>query len=116
MVVIEDVPSGSVDMFALLRAAPYTPGGGSAAPAWASPTTGSFSRNASVSPKLFAWAFQFSSVKPRLYDQSCIRLCIANRFVTAAATSKLWPGTKAAPYGVPGLQSARFQAFVHGKL
>ena len=64
MFVIDGEPSGSVIMFALSRAFAYTPGGGSAAPAWASPITGSFSRNGSVSPKFDSWAFQFSSVKP----------------------------------------------------
>src|SRR3954453_7045396 len=43
-----------------------------------------------------------------------MRLCCTNRFVTAAETSKLWPTTKFAPYGVPGLQSWLNQAFVHG--
>src|SRR5262245_47724368 len=31
--------------------------------------------------------FQVASVKPRWYDQSCIRLCMANRFAVAALTS-----------------------------
>jgi hypothetical protein len=31
--------------------------------------------------------FQVASVKPRWYDQSCIRLCMANRFAVAASTS-----------------------------
>ena len=39
---------------------------------------------------------------------------LANRFVVAAAMSKLSPRTNAAPYGEPGLQSAVLQALVHG--
>ena len=56
------------------------------------------------------------SVNPRKYDQSCIRLCIAKRFVTAAKMSF--------PVGMRfvGLQPGGFdagivcQAFVHGKM
>jgi hypothetical protein len=43
-----------------------------------------------------------------------MRLCITNRFVTAAETSKLLPTSNAAPYGVPGLQSFANHSFVHG--
>ena len=57
MLVIDDEPSGSVAMFALSR----TP---TAAPAWTSPTTGSFSRKGSVRPKFESWELKFSSVKP----------------------------------------------------
>jgi hypothetical protein len=64
MLVIDDEPSGSVDMFALLRAPAYTPGGGSAAPACTSPSTGSFSRNDSVAPKFDSCELKLSSVKP----------------------------------------------------
>ena len=64
MFVIDEEPSGSVDMFALLRALAYTPGGAVAAPACASPSTGSFSRKVSVSPKFDSWALKLSSVKP----------------------------------------------------
>jgi hypothetical protein len=45
-------------------------------------------------PKFESWAFQRRSVKPRKYDQSCMRLCIAKRFVTAAEMSLLTPGVK----------------------
>jgi hypothetical protein len=62
----DDEPSGSVLMFALSRALAYTPGGGVVAPACVSPMTGSFSRNASVSPKFELCPLKFSSVKPRL--------------------------------------------------
>ena len=34
--------------------------------------------------------FQAASVKPRWYAQSCIRLCMANRLVTAASASLRW--------------------------
>jgi hypothetical protein len=57
MLVIDDEPSGSVAMFALSRTA-------TAAPAWTSPTTGSFSRKASVSPKFDSCELKLSSVKP----------------------------------------------------
>jgi hypothetical protein len=69
-----------------------------------------------VAPKLESWAFQFSSVKPRKYDQSCIRLCCTNRFVTAAEMSKLCPGTKLLPYGVPGSQSSSYHELLHGNV
>jgi hypothetical protein len=45
-----------------------------------------------------------------------MRLCITNRFVTAAAMSKLSPTVNAEPYGSPGLQSAANHAFVHGNV
>ena len=60
-------------------------------------------------PTFDSWAFQCSSVKPRLYDQSCMRLCIANRFVTAAPMSWLEPGTN----GVKHLLANH--AFVQGE-
>jgi hypothetical protein len=66
MFVTDEDPSGSVVMFALLRALAYTSGGGVVAPACVSPTTGSFSRNASVRPKWDDCALTFSSVKPRV--------------------------------------------------
>src|SRR5687767_1315320 len=85
----DGVPSGRVFMFALSRPAyvgapPVTP------PAWASPRIGSFSPSGRT-PKLKSWAFHVASVKPSPYDQSCMRLCIANRFVEAASMS-LPPG------------------------
>src|SRR4051812_7694484 len=106
MFVIEDEPSGSVVMFALSRCV-----AGGSAPACVSPTTGSFSRKGSVRPKLLDCPFQLSSVKPSRYDQSCIRLCIVNRFVTAAETSTLWPTT-----GLGTLQSVVDHSFVHGNV
>ena len=51
-------PSGIGNMFALSRAPASTP-------ACALPTTGSFSRQVSVNPKLTSWAFQLRSVKPK---------------------------------------------------
>src|SRR5687767_12796782 len=101
MLVMGDRPSGIGYMLALSR----TPAG---APAWLSPMTGSFSRQVSVRPKLTSWPFQLRSVKPRKYDQSCMRLCATNRFVTAAESSQVAPG---AP-GV-GLQSPLNQSFDH---
>src|SRR3954470_7522031 len=106
MFVTDDEPSGSVIMFALSRCFV-----GPKAPACVSPSTGSFSRKASVRPKLLDCAFQLSSVKPSRYDQSCIRLCIVNRFVTAAETSTLWPGV-----GLGTLQSLVNHEFVHGNV
>src|SRR4051794_27963833 len=100
-------PSGIVVMFALSR---WVAGPANAA-ACASPVTGSFWRKASVRPKLLDCAFQLSSVKPSRYDQSCIRLCIVNRFVTAAETSTLWPTT-----GLGTLQSVVDHSFVHGNV
>ena len=45
-----------------------------------------------------------------------MRLCCTNRFVTAAATSKLLPTVNASPYGVPGLQSCANHWLVHGNV
>src|ERR1700754_3869344 len=45
-----------------------------------------------------------------------MRLCITNRFVTAAEMSKLLPTVNAEPYGLPALQSAANHAFVHGNV
>ena len=103
MFVIDETPSGSVIMFALSRVVV-------AAPDCTSPTSGSFSRLSSVSPKLLACAFQFCSVNPRKYAQSCRRLCITNRFTAAAESSYVEPGTG----GVAGLHCRVFQLFVHG--
>src|SRR3954447_24383010 len=100
-------PSGIVVMFALSR---WVAGPANAA-ACASPVTGSFSRKGSVRPKLLDCAFQLSSVKPSRYDQSCMRLCTVNRFVTAAATSKLCPTTTPV-----GSQSRLNQSLVHGNV
>src|SRR3954463_16526698 len=62
------------------------------APAWTSPKSESLP--SVPTPKLLSWAFQCAWLKPRLYDQSCSRLCIANRFVTDAAMSLPTPGTR----------------------
>src|SRR4051812_23787383 len=115
MFVIDDVPSGSVIMFALSRTGPPACGG-IVAPDCVSPITGSFSRVASVRPKFEFCEFQLSSVKPRLYAKSCMRVCCTKRFVTAAETSKLLPTTKFVPYGVPGSQSLANHSFVHGNV
>ena len=47
----------------------------------------SWSPSAPPRPKLYVCMFHVASVKPRPYDQSCIRLCIANRFARAASMS-----------------------------
>jgi hypothetical protein len=61
MFVTDEEPSIAVAMLALFRAPRANACGVAiAAPAWASPVTGSFWRKASVNPK-----FQFCSVKPR---------------------------------------------------
>ena len=60
-------------------------------------------------PKLNAWAFHAVSVKPRTYDQSCIRLCIAWRFARAASMSFCWSEVNDA-----GLQRDVNHWFVHG--
>src|SRR2546423_5843984 len=86
MFVIDETPSGSVIMFALSRVVV-------AAPDCTSPTSGSFSRLSSVSPKLLACAFQFCSVNPRKYAQSCRRLCITDRITAPAESSHVEPGT-----------------------
>ena len=54
-------------------------------PAWALPCSGSLLRP--PRSKLTSCRFQAVSVKPSLYDQSCMRLCIANRFAIAASMS-----------------------------
>ena len=76
-------------------------------PAWAFPCSGSFSTP--PRPKLNAWALKVVSVKPRLYDQSCMRLCIACRFARAASMSFSSGDVNAA-----GLQRSSYHWFVHG--
>src|SRR5919108_1877891 len=101
MFVLEGVPSGCVLMLALSREP------GTTAPDWARPSTGS--PPSPPLPKFDCWAFQVASVKPRLYDQSCMRLCMTNRFVTAASMSFPEPTTK-----FERLQPVSNQTFVHG--
>src|ERR1700709_2817677 len=110
MLVIDDEPAGSVDMVALLRDWAETFGGAAAAPAWTSPSTGSFSRNGSVRPKFDSWELKLSSVKPSRYAKSCIRLWTVKRFTAAAETSRLLPTTR----GRPGPQSSLNHSLVHG--
>jgi hypothetical protein len=74
-------PSRPLLWFALLREPPI-------AFACARPCSGSPPRPAPVT--LTTCMFQVSSVKPRWYDQSCIRLCMANRFAAAASASLRW--------------------------
>ena len=59
-------------------------------------------------PKLLCCALKFVSVKPRLYEKSCIRLWPTNRFVTEAKMS-FPPGVK-----FDGLHLLVCQTFVHG--
>src|SRR4051794_10995648 len=78
-------PSGGLDWLALSLdgkaggAPPARP------PDWAWPRSASLP-NAPCVP-LSCWRFQVSSVNPRLYDQSCMRLCWAKRFAMAASMS-----------------------------
>ena len=60
-------------------------------------------------PKLNDCRFQAASVKPRWYAQSCIRLCIANRFARAASMS-----LRCGDVNVAGLQRCSCHWFVHG--
>ena len=99
-------PSAGVNWLALSRAA--KPGGPPLRPpAWALPCSWSFS--APPRPKLNDCRFQVASVKPSPYAQSCIRLCIANRFARAASMSLRSGDVKTA-----GLQRCVCHWFVHG--
>jgi hypothetical protein len=102
MLVIDGVPSGCVLMLALSREP------GTTAPACERPSTGSFPR--APKPKFDCWAFHVTSVKPRLYDQSCMRLCMTNRFAVAALMSFVTPGVAS----WAGSQPLSNQMFVHG--
>src|ERR671918_2298320 len=87
MLVIELVPSGRVFMLALSRDP------GTSAPDWARPIKGSLPTvPGPPCSKFDCWPFQAASVNPRLYDQSWKRLCMANRFATAASMSLSAPG------------------------
>ena len=113
---IGEMPSGSGRMFALSR--PRKLGEPPVrAPACDWPSTASFSPpggngrpagGGARLPKFDACMFQFSSVKPRLYDQSCMRLCIAKRSTEAEMLLPTF-GTSSA-----GLQPLSDQAFVNG--
>src|SRR5690606_75284 len=100
MLMIDETPSGRVAMVALLREP------GETAPAWARAMTGSPS--AVPRPKLSCWAFHVSSVKPRRYDQSCIRHAATNRLVTDASMS-LPPVVKLSEW-----HPVSYQTLVHG--
>src|SRR5918997_6656001 len=79
MLVTGCMPSGGLNWLALLRVVWV------AAPCWALPRSGS--PPLPYGPVLTFCRFQVASVKPRWYDQSCIRLCMANRLAVAASTS-----------------------------
>src|SRR5262245_34631143 len=99
-------PSAGVNWLALSR--DWNAGGPpTMPPAWALPRSWSFS--APPRPKLNDWRFHVASVKPRPYDQSCIRLCIANRFASAASMSLRCGDVK-----VAGLQRCVNHWLVHG--
>src|SRR4051794_36106323 len=120
MFVCDGVPSAFVPMFALSR--PPKPGKPPViAAACAFPVTGSLPSTGRpgtgevTTPKLFDCPFHVASVKPRWYDQSCIALCSANRFATAAEMSAPVPrfGAAAVPR-TAGLQPDVYHWFVHG--
>src|SRR3954470_14180910 len=73
------MPSGGVAWLALLRVV------------WVAAPCCALPRSASApfpyADALVFCRFQVASVKPRWYAQSCIRLCMANRFAVAASTS-----------------------------
>src|SRR6266508_4437390 len=94
-------PSPGVAWLALLRQP------GTIAPCWARPC--SASPPLPVPAVLTACRFHVDSVKPRLYDQSCIRLCIANRLAVAASMSLRCSEAK-----VPGSHFCEFHWLVHG--
>ena len=77
-------------------------------PACALPCSWSFS--APPRPKLNVCRFQVASVKPSPYAQSCMRLCIANRFARAASMSLRSGDVNV----VSGLQRSSNHWFVHG--
>src|SRR5215213_2410489 len=79
MFVVGCMPSGGVAWLALLRVVAV------AAPCWALPR--SASAPLPYGRVLLFCRFQVASVKPSPYDQSCMRLCMANRFAVAASAS-----------------------------
>jgi hypothetical protein len=78
MFVVGGRPSRPVPWLALLRLPAM-------APAWARPCSASPPNPAA--PTLTTCMFQAASVKPSRKAQSCIRLCMANRLLTAASAS-----------------------------
>src|SRR5918992_1499374 len=85
MFVVGATPSGGVIWLALLRDGKVGGAPPARPPAWALPCSASPS-----SPPRSPFSvcmFQVSSVNPRWYDQSCMRLCPANRFASAALMS-----------------------------
>src|SRR5262245_26380277 len=106
MFVTGTIPSAGVNWLALSRDA--KPGGPpTTPPAWALPCSGSFWAPPLL--KLNAWPLNAFSVKPRTYDQSCDRLCIAWRFARAASMSFACGDVNDA-----GLQRDVNHWFVHG--
>src|SRR5262245_54008779 len=106
MLVVGATPSGGVIWFALSREA-KSGGPPTIPPAWAFPGSGSRSRPPRL--KLTSWRFDAVSVKPSLYDQSCMRLCIANKFAVAASMS-----LRCAVEKFVGLHASLNHWFVHG--
>src|SRR5262249_37864783 len=103
---VGDMPSGGEFWFALSR---DWNGGGppTMPPFWALPCSGSFP--SPPRPKLLTWAFHVASVNPSLYAKSCMRLCIANRFASAASMS-----LRAADVNVLGSHPVVCHWFVQG--
>src|SRR4051812_24421481 len=81
MLVVGALPSGGVAWLALSRIRLVV----TRAPDWALPCSGS--PPSPPLPKLSTWRFHAVSVKPRLYEKSCMRLCIACRLASAASMS-----------------------------
>src|SRR4051812_14890172 len=107
MFVVGATPSEGVIWLALSREA-NAGGPPTMPPACELPCSGSLSRP--PRPKLTSCMFQADSVNPSLYDQSCIRLCIANRFEVAASMSLRCADVNV----VDGLQPSANHWFVHG--
>src|SRR5215207_7465828 len=108
MLVTGVTPSGGVIWFALSRDS--KPGGPpTMPPACALPC--SASPSSPPRSKLNCCRFQAVSVKPSRYDQSCIRLCIVNRFDAAASMSLRCGDSKAV-----GLQPSSNHWLVQAKL
>jgi hypothetical protein len=77
-------------------------------PAWALPNSRSLPTP--PRPKLSFWRLNVFSRKPRWYDQSCIRLCMANRLARAASMSLRSGEVKV----VSGLHDSVNHWLVHG--
>jgi hypothetical protein len=106
MLVIGAMPSPGVIWLALSRAA-NVGGPPEIPPACALPCSGS--PPSPPSPKLSRCMLNVASVKPRWYDQSCMRLCMANRLARAASMS-----LRAGEVNTSGLHDSSYHWFVQG--